>query len=237
MKSRKRSGATDQEVATFDARVFINLPEGATAVSLEASAARTQLLQSVRDANASCIDMLVHAARIEPRDRFPLVNHLRSLLPQLTPDVRGRAADTPLLLVDMQLRDAEWWTHLQEYPNRPPPVPPGRGNFSRAGAVPLGRATLMLAWHGVRSDPVGCCLLGIAPEVARIIASFSLTELDRAVERRFRYVRPRWEDRPAVWRALLVAAQTDDARRIREVNLRAIQLMTGDLLATRGPLH
>jgi len=95
----------------------------------------------------------------------------------------------------------------------------------------------MLAWHGVRSDPVGSCLLGVSPEVARIIASFSLTELDRAVERRFRFVRPKWEDRPAIWRALLLSAQTSDARRAREVNLRAIQLMTGDLLASRVALH
>jgi len=237
MKSRKGVRAADPEVATVDARVFMKLPEGATAVSLEASAARAQLLQSVREANARCIEMLVHAARTEPRDRFPLVNHLRSLLRELTPDIRGRAADTPLLLVDMQLSNAEWWAHLQAHPNRTPPLPAGRGNFPRASAVPLGRATLMLAWHGVRSDPVGCCLLGVGPEVARIMASFSLTELDRAVERRFRYVRPRWEDRPAAWRALLLAAQTGDARRIREVNLRAIQLMTGDLLASRVALH
>ena len=95
----------------------------------------------------------------------------------------------------------------------------------------------MLAWHGVRSDPVGSCLLGVSPEVARIIAGFSLTELDRVVERRFRYVRPRWEDRPAVWRALFLSAQSGDARRTGEVNLRAIQLMTGDLLPSRVALH
>jgi hypothetical protein len=77
----------------------------------------------------------------------------------------------------------------------------------------------------------------VSPEVARIIASFSLTELDRVVERRFRYVRPRWEDRPAVWRALLLSAQSGDVRRNREVNLRMLQLITGDLLASRVALH
>jgi hypothetical protein len=77
----------------------------------------------------------------------------------------------------------------------------------------------------------------VSPEVARIIARFSLTELDRVVERRFRYLRPRWEDRPAVWRALFLSAQSGDPRRTREVNLRAIQLMTGDLLAVRAALH
>jgi nucleoside-diphosphate-sugar epimerase len=99
----------------------------------------------------------------------------------------------------------------------------------------LGR--LVIASLLKRSDPVGSCLLGVSSGVARIIASFSLTELDRVVERRFRYVRPRWEDRPAVWRALLASAQNGDAGRTHEANLRAMHLLTGDLLASRVALH
>jgi hypothetical protein len=89
----------------------------------------------------------------------------------------------------------------------------------------------------VRADPAGSCLLGVSTEVARIIASFSITELDWAVERRFRYLRPRWEDRPAVWRALLLSAQRGDIRRSREVHLRALQLITGELLLSRSAMH
>ena len=236
MKRKKRSRPAHTEVAAVNPHVLTRLPEDIPAPG-EMSAARAQLLQSLQEANERCIEMLVHAARADTTDAFSLVNHLRSLLRVLTPDVRARAAHTALLLVDMQLSNEVWWTHLQAHPNRPGPLPSARGSFPRASAVPLGRATLMLAWHGVRSDPVGSCLLGVSPEVARIIAGFSLTELDRVVERRFRYVRPRWEDRPGVWRALLLSAQSGDARRTREVNLRATQLMTGDLLASRVALH
>jgi hypothetical protein len=35
----------------------------------------------------------------------------------------------------------------------------------------------------------------------------------------------------------MLAWQSVDARRTREVNLRAIQLLTGDLLASRVALH
>jgi hypothetical protein len=237
MKTKKRSGPADNVVAAEDLRAFSGLPEGAASVSLEVSAARAQLLQSLQEANERCIQMLAHAARTEARDTFPLVNHLRPLLRGLTPEIRARAARTALLLVDMQLSNAPWWTSLQAHPARPAPLPAARGSFNRASAMPLGRAILMLAWHGVRSDPVGSCLLGVSPDVARVIASFSLTELDGAVERRYRYVRPRWEDRPAVWRALLLSAQSRDARRTREANLRAIQLMTGDLLTSGVALH
>jgi hypothetical protein len=143
------------------------LPEGAAAVSVEAGTARAQLLQSLQEANERCIQMLVHAARTELGDTFALVNHLRPLLRGITSDVRAQAARIALLLVDMQLSNAAWWTHLLAHPARHAPLPPARGSFPRASAVPLGRATLMLAWHAVRSDPVGSCLLGVSPDVAR----------------------------------------------------------------------
>jgi predicted NAD/FAD-binding protein len=95
----------------------------------------------------------------------------------------------------------------------------------------------MLVWHAVHADQAGSCLLGVSTEVARIIGSFSLTELDQAVERRFQYVRPRWEERPAVWRALLLSAQRGDPRRTREVNVWTLQLLTGDLLSGLPAVH
>src|SRR5215469_10407247 len=160
----------DAEPAPADSRVPGKPLENAGGFSLEISAARAQLLQSLREANERCLQMLVHVARTDTSDTFPLVNHLRPLLRELTPEARARAARTALLLVDLQLSNAAWWVHAQAHPNRAPASPPTRGSFARASAVPLGRATLMLAWHGVRSDPVGCCLLGVSPEVARIIA-------------------------------------------------------------------
>ena len=95
----------------------------------------------------------------------------------------------------------------------------------------------MLAWHSVRADVNASCLLGISPGVAATLASFSLTELDRIAEHRFRYVRPRWEDRPIVWHQLLTTASTADARQTRDANLRALQLITGELIAARMDVH
>jgi hypothetical protein len=91
----------------------------------------------------------------------------------------------------------------------------------------------MLAWHSVRADVNASCLLGISSAVAATLASFSLTELDRIAARRFRHVRPRWEDRPIVWRQLLLSASTGDARQTRDAHLRALQLLTGELLSAQ----
>ena len=72
--------------------------------------------------------------------------------------------------------------------------------FPRPAAVKLARSTLVLAWHTVRTNlDAAVVLLGIAPSVAEIIAKPHLQDLDRIAERQYRHVRPRWEDRPAVW--------------------------------------
>jgi hypothetical protein len=181
--------------------------------------------------------MLVQAAHTEPKGNFPLVHHLRDLFRGLTVDARERAAHTGVLLIDMQLSNGPWWGQLQAHPVRAARSPHIRGSFPRAPAVHLGRATLMLVWHAVRADQGGICLLGVSPQVAQIIGGFSLTELDRVVERQFKSVRPRWEDRPAVWRALILSAQRGDPRGIREVNLRMLQLIIGDLLSSPRAVH
>ena len=199
----------------------------------ELEAARKRILQPLQHANERCIEMLVQAARDNDKRALPLVTQLREVLTRLTPEIRARAAGKPFLLVDFQFGNDAWWQELKSNPARPSLSPSGRGTFPRTSAVHLGRATLMLAWHSVRADVNASCLLGISPGVAATLASFSLTDLDRIAERRFRYVRPRWEDRPIVWRQLLLSASTADARQVRDAHLRALQLLTGELISAR----
>jgi hypothetical protein len=96
----------------------------------------------------------------------------------------------------------------------------------------------MLAWHTLRARPEDAALLGVAPGVAQVIAGLSLSAIDRIVERNFHHLRPRWEDRPGVWRALLLAAESEDFRRMRNFDLYSLQLITGDLwtAGARAPL-
>ena len=101
--------------------------------------------------------------------------------------------------------------------------------FPRTSAVPLARATVMLAWHTSRTRPEDAALLGVAPGVAQVIAGLSLSEIDRIVELNFHHLQPRWEDRPKVWRALLLAAESEDFRRTRDFDLYGLQLITGEL--------
>jgi len=186
-------------------------------------------LSSLHDVNALCIEMLVRAARKDRLGEFSLVDELKHPLQRLTPEVLKRAAQGSVLLTDMQFANLPWWRTARDHPTRPAPLPSWRGSFPRDLAVPLARATLMLCWHSVHSHPENVPLLGVLAPVAEVIATLALTDIDRIVERRFRHLRPRWEDRPAVWRALLAAAESQDFRKTRDFNIYSLQLITGEL--------
>jgi hypothetical protein len=187
-------------------------------------------LRPLYEINERCLELLVRAARTD-RPTFPLVGYLRELLCSVTPETRARAAHRPLLLIDIQLTNGELWRTASDRPVHPTPRSGWQGAFPRPAAVQLARWTLSFAWHKVRTAPHELCLLGITTDVANAIAQLPITEIAPVAERYFRFVRPRWEDRPAVWRRLLFSAQSADIRRARDVNLYGIQLLTAELMS------
>jgi hypothetical protein len=194
-----------------------------------------ELFELLYAINERCLDLLVHAARANRSDTFPLVNDLGDLLRNMTPETQARAAQRALQLVDMHFTDGHWWQMAKDYPSRPVPLPAWRGTFARVGGVQLAYATLSLAWHTARTTPhhqVG--LVGMTREVSEIIAQLPITELNSLAERRFKHLRPRWEERPTVWRRLLVSSQSEDIRLARDFSLYDIQLLTAELISPLG---
>jgi hypothetical protein len=188
------------------------------------------------EVNERCIEMLVNAARHDLGRNFALVAELREPLLRLDPRMRQRAAAQAFLLVDLEFSNVDWWRAARTQGTQPLRIPLWRGAFPRASAVQLAVATLMLAWNSVRTDPSGAqVLLGMTLPVAEIIAAFRFEDIDRIARKRFAYARPRWEDRPAVWRRLLAAAQANDPKAMGAFKLHAVQLLAGDLLSIRAP--
>jgi hypothetical protein len=215
------------------------LPPTAYALTQPSVLQRSVIEHSVRrctEVNERCIEMLVHAARHE-RQTFALVAELRDLFALTTPAARRRVAERTFLLVDMNFRDPEWWNAVRRRPTDPQRNPPWRGSFPRLPAIHLVRATLLLAWNGLRADPATACVLfGMTPTVAGTLTRLTLNEIDGIAQKHFRHIRARWDDRPAVWRKLLLAAQTDELRPMGELNLHALQLLAGELLVpARAP--
>jgi hypothetical protein len=178
--------------------------------------------------------MLVSTARHAETRSFALVSELRELLKSADRSMRQRAARVSFLLVDMEFGNPDFWHVVCSHPGQQLKTPLWRGSFPRGSAIQLAHATLMLAWNSLRSDPATArVLLGMSQSVSNLIAGLKFEEIERIAHKRFRHVRPRWDDRPVVWRRLLLAAQSDDAKLLGAVNLHAVQLLTGELLVCR----
>lgn len=197
-----------------------------------------RLLSGAFEVNERCLELLVHAARQETKGCFRLVSELREILKTADPAVRRRAASRSFLLVDLEFGNSDWWrgagSHLSQYARLPSwgrSFPPGSG-------TQLARATLLVAWNSLRAArdrETVRLLLGMTPEVADTIARLKFDQIDRIAQKRFRFVRPRWEDRPAVWRRLLTAARADSPTLIGEFNIHALQLLAGELMEPKSP--
>jgi hypothetical protein len=187
-----------------------------------------QALRPLLEVNQYCIELLVKAAWSDRAD-LPLVRQLRSSLRGMSVEAQICAARKSFLLIDMEFTNSAWWSLLQSHPSRAV-GPPQSEYFPRGSAIQLARAALVLLRHSILSNAGEACLLGVHPRVGEIIGAFSMAEIERVAERRGRYVRPRWDDRPAVWYELIQAACSPDIRRTREVSLHGLQLLAGDLL-------
>ncbi|HVZ35297.1 MAG TPA: hypothetical protein VG963_22880 [Polyangiaceae bacterium] len=193
--------------------------------------ARAFPYQTLYEVNERCIELLVNAARSERPDALPLVRHLREMLRKSDPEIRHRAAARSILLVDIAFNDGDWWRGVRLEPTRRRRGALAHTSFPRRTAVPLARATLMLAWYAIKEDlDTATVLLGMARDVAEVIAALQLSEIDTIAERRFRHVLPRWHDQPDYWCELFEAARSGTPGALRRCNIRGLQMIVGEQL-------
>ena len=186
---------------------------------------------SIHEINERCLELLMYAARAERIAPFSLLFPIRQEFLQMTPALRQRAAARAFLLLDFEFANLEWWTAVRQFPDKQFRGAAWRNPFPRRSAIPLTRATLMLAWQLIRTDArMASVTLGTANKVAEIIGNLQLTELDGIADRRHRHLEPRWGDRPAVWRSLLSSASMPQSAATKRVDAYGLQLLAGDLV-------
>ena len=185
----------------------------------------TDALAPICDINEQCLQMLVEAAHVPPTAGEPFILQLLALISTLDAATLSTAARFPFLLVDFGFRDAEWWSEITAASEQDLCEQAWHSPFPRAAAITLARATLMLAWHTVRTDTeASVVLLGITPIVARLLRSLRLQDIDRIAEQHHQRIRPRWEDRPGVWRQLMFCAKSTEVDAAHDFVLHALQL-------------
>jgi hypothetical protein len=159
----------------------------------------------------------------------PLLYRLREQLLQLTPAARRRVEISRILLVDLRFQDIEFWTALSSKSQQPAAGNKSLPCFPRRGAANLSRSTLTLAWHALLTSPeIAWVALGMNCDVARIISTMGIADLERIARSQFDELMPRWADLHSVWRELLQAAQVNDSRASRFATLHALQLAAAE---------
>ena len=96
--------------------------------------------------------------------------------------------------------------------------------------------TFFVAWSMARTNPqVAGLALGFTVHVASRIASLRLEDLCRISQARWSSARPRWIDRPHVWRRLTRAAARCSEVSERMQCLRAMQILFWECMHERRP--
>lgn len=154
----------------------------------------------VRTLNERCIDLMVGLARSDKLPIPDVVSANQTLWCGLDPPARERAANHPILLLDVNFTDTTWWRVATE----------NRSDEREASVVSylpleiaseLMRETMTVAWALARKDQgLAIIFCGMAPQVARMFASFSPPEIEGISARYHRHLRLRFDDRPAYWR-------------------------------------
>jgi hypothetical protein len=185
----------------------------------------SQWLEPIYDLNRRMLALLADPTDEGAQHDFHAGTPIGDALRDIDPSSRERLAACPFLLLDASFRDATRWTPFEHAEAAP--------SHSAAGTrvVGLARATCVLSWYLLRTDRVAAMLsLGVSQECAAVIARSGLTELQDVAARlvQHRWLKPRWHDRPQVWRRLICLAQATPPK---SVAIHGLQLLLGDVLA------
>jgi hypothetical protein len=159
----------------------------------------------------------------------PIVEQLELEWQRMTPPRLRLLAQCPYLLLDAGFSVPERWRAMVT--GSVQDVGPTVQRAHDPVGIELVRRTLVLAWHLARANPLAARItLGMNAECIELIASRGLYELEAVAESQPAWVRPRWESKLEVWRQLLRAACDDQITRLRQLQLRGVQLLAGSTM-------
>jgi hypothetical protein len=187
-----------------------------------------ETLESVLEVNEQVLALL-HAQCLAGDNRPPLSREVNDLLVNLDQRSLQRAAATAVLLVDVGFADPGLWSAAvigavnDRVQMEPTPF------FTVDGSVALMRLVMAHAWHLARSQPAAArLLLGFSAANLAVIGGCTLSRLTRLAETRSHWLRPRWENRPAVWCDLLRMAGNGESGALKRMRARGLQLLAAD---------
>lgn len=196
---------------------------------------RTRALRDVCQLNEYLLEVLSVQAALGSPTSLDVVSRHADLWRLLDPAARRRAAQIPLLLLDLNFQDETWWQGVVGTAN-------ARLTDQRLQTAHVDRwlpeftrVALMIAWPTVREDRVSASLLfGMSDAVAHVIGSMTPQQLDHVSLHYSHEMKLRWAQSHAFWRGLLMSAQSADADAMHDMHVFGIQLLGGERMRAAG---
>ena len=102
--------------------------------------------------------------------------------------------------------------------------------FTGLGATKLAQQTLGIAWHIVRTQPIGAPLyLGMPAYCVNLLRACTMRQVSELANQHSAYLRPRWTGRVKLWRELLLAAISGNGVALERARLHGVQLLAMEL--------
>lgn len=174
---------------------------------------------------------LIHLAALSGADHPESLVLIRqapfALLLGNKPAIRAIAA-APYLLGDFGFGDSPMWSSWLEDRSAPRLMRSHRGNLPTPVASLLARRGLTTAWMLCEQEPRQAPLLsGLSAQIARRLGGCGLDEIERIAQTNMHSLRPRWEETPARWTAIINAATAPDHDALHRLLVHGLQLLAG----------
>jgi hypothetical protein len=193
-----------------------------------------ETLESLAEVNEQCLELLCDQAAVT-RTGPAMLAELRPLWRELDVSARRRVARCPCLLLDAGFAAASRWAavHDRRVHDRERP-PAGVAFFTVPCTVSVMRLVLTYAWFLARTQSVAArLLLGMSGQCARLIGACTLREVTLLAESQPQWLKPRWSERPSVWRELLTTASSGEPQALERLRMRGMQLLAGEVRSVR----
>jgi len=195
---------------------------------------RLRALRDVCQLNEHLLGVLSTAAASGAPSTLGLLTQNSELWCSLDSSSRSRAAQIPILLLDLKFQDETWWNGIVRAASCRSTYEVSAEQGVDPWLTEFTRQALMLAWPSVREDRASAALLfGMSEPVAAIIGALAPQQVDHVSVHHSRAIRVRWAEFPVFWRKLLMAAQADDIQTLRDLHLYGLQLLGGEMLRAR----
>ncbi len=187
--------------------------------------------QIAQDLNERCFEWLARIARADTTSPLEILSRNRDLWMMFDSRACTRAARNPIVLFDCNFGRYDWWIRVASRDAEPFRIKGGREYCNAENATPVLRDILTEARTIAVADPRAANLIFGAPSAGvTLLASLTLSDIDRiAVQNVFEF-RPRFADKTVFWRNFLSAAVGESDEEMEEAYFFCLQMLGSEFL-------